>query len=326
MENFLNNGTVLQHGLMSHGPEDFMRGFNRTYQNTALRVGMIAASYAVSDDKNISKLTTEYDVTVIQQDSNQGIASVTYKNCMSAEGFGSIADFFERNLRVRSASGQQNPSIDFKGQDGAIVLIMCLDAMTEKAIIVSSLTHPDRQTTLTDTDPRLAGTYNGVAVLVNPDGSCSLTFNGATDNNGDPTDTSQGVTTLQIKTDGSFEFMHDAIDILANRNGTLNITTKVDCNIQAQGNMVIGCVDADVTASGDLNANISGKGNIQTGADATLQIGGNCNLTASGNVVVKGSEIDLNNPEGMVLTNVTDPVVDLITGVPTMGVPKVKAG
>ena len=95
MENFLNNGTVLQNGLLTHNSEDFQKGFNRTYQNTALRVGMVAQIYPVSDPKNISKLTTEYDVTVIQQDTNQGIASVTYKNCMSSEGFGSIADFFE---------------------------------------------------------------------------------------------------------------------------------------------------------------------------------------------------------------------------------------
>lgn len=318
MENFLNNGTVLQHGLMTHGPEDFMKGFNRTYQNTALRVGMIAQAYSVNDPKNISKLTTEYDVTVIQQDTNQGIASVTYKNCMSAEGFGSIADFFEMNLRARTASGQQDPSIDFKGQNGAIVLIMCLDAMTEKAIIIRSLTHPDRETLLIDTQPRLGFTYNGLAVLINPDGSWSLTFNGATDNNGVPTDTTQGVTVLQIKTDGSFEFNHDSIDILANRSGTLNITTKVDCNIQAQGNMIVGCKDANVTASGDLNAQVTGKGTVNTGGD--------CTLTAGGKVVITGAETDVQGSSGKVLTTVTDPVVDTIFGTPTEGVPKFKAG
>jgi hypothetical protein len=294
MENFLNNGTVLQNGLLTHNAEDFQKGFNRTYQNTALRVGMIAQIYPVSSPKNISKLTTEYDVPVIQQDTNQGIASVTYKNCMSAESFGSIADFFEVNLRARSTGSQQNQSIDFKGQNGAIVLIMCLDAMTEKAIIIRSLTHPDRETTLVDGQPRLAFTYNGVAVLINPDGSWSLTFNGATDNDGNVTDTSQGTTIFQIKPDGSFEFTNTAVDIAATKSGALTITTKTDCTVQATGNMNVNCAAATVTASGK--------------------------------VTVNGSETDVQGDSGTVLTNVTDPVVDTIFGEPTKGVPTFKAG
>lgn len=314
MENFLNNGTVLPNGLLSHSPEDFQKGFNRTYQNTALRVGSVVNIYPVSSSSNLSKLTTEYDVMVIQQDGNRGIASVTYKNCMSAEGFGSIADFFEVNLRARSTSSQQNPSVDFKGQNGAIVLVMCLDAMTEKAIIIRALTHPDRETLLIDAQPRLAGEYNGVSVLVNPDGSCSLVFKGATDNGGDQKDSSQGTTTLQIKKDGTFEFNHDSIDILANRSGTLNITTKVDCNIQAKGNMVVGCTDADITASGKLNAIVKGETNITTQAD--------CNVTASGKVVVKAAEIDLNGTaSGITTANSHQGVIDFITGVPVQPSP-----
>lgn len=295
MDNFLNNGTVLPNGLLSHSPEDFQKGFNRTYQNTALRVGMIANIYPVSDPKNISKLTTEYDVTVIQQDSNKGIASVTYKNCMSAEGFGSIADFFERNLRTRGTSDQQDPSIDFKGQSGAIVLLMCLDALTEKAIIISALTHPDRVTTLIDAQPRLAGTYNGVSILINPDGSTSLTFAGATDENGDPVDASQGNTVVSIATDGSFQVEHDTITFGLAKSGVVTLNANSDVTIQTQSNL-----------------------NITTSADTVVN--------ASGKVTINGSETDIQGDSGMVLTNITDPVIDSIFGEPTMGVPDFKAG
>ena len=124
--------------------------------------------------------------------------------------------------------------------------------MTEKAIIIRSLTHPDRETLLIDNQPRLAGTYNGVAVLINPDGSCSFTFNGPTDNNADPTNTTlPGPTVLQIKADGSFEFNHTTIDILADQgSGTLTVTTKKDCSIQAMGNLACESRrDANLTAS-----------------------------------------------------------------------------
>ncbi len=295
MDNFLNNGTVLPNGLLSHSPEDFQKGFNRTYQNTALRVGMIANIYPVNSPKNISKLTTEYDVTVIQQDSNQGIASVNYKNCMSAEGFGSIADFFERNLRARSTSGQQDPSIDFKGQNGAIVLLMCLDALTEKAIIISALTHPDRTTTLIDAQPRLAGQYNGVSVLINPDGSTSLTFAGATDNNGVPLDASQGNTVVSIATDGSFQIKHSTITLGLAKSGVVTLNATSDVSIQTQTKL-----------------------NITTSADTIIN--------ATGKVTINGSETDVQGNGGTVLTNKTDPVIDSIFGEPTMGVPTFKAG
>lgn len=49
-------------------------------------------------------------------------------------------------------------------------------------------------------------------------------------------------------------------------------------------------------------------------------------VEATGKATVTASEIDLNGSAGEVLTTVTDPVVDLIYGTPTMGVPTVKAG
>jgi hypothetical protein len=155
---------------------------------------------------------------------------------------------------------------------------------------------------------------------VNPDGSCSLVFNGPTDNNGDPTNTAlPGPTTFQVKPDGSFEFNHSSIDILADQgSGTLTITTKKDCSIQATGNLVVNCVDANVTATGDLVAQVTGKGTISTGGD--------CNVTAGGKCVIQATETDVQGSTGMVLTTVTDPVVDTIFGEPTEGVPTFKAG
>src|SRR5271165_381308 len=166
MDNFLENGTVLPSGLLSINEQATMEGFNKTYRNTSLRMGIIVKSYATSNPGNLLNLTTEYDVAVFEQNEDKGSTIITYKNCMAAEGMGSIADFFEKNLRVKENTSTTNSLIDTKNQNGALALLLCLDGMSDKALIIGAATHPDRQTTLLDEEPYLEGEYNGVNVKV----------------------------------------------------------------------------------------------------------------------------------------------------------------
>ena len=293
MSTKFNNGTVIPFGLLSRNTEESaIASFNQSYKNTGIKAGLVKRSYAPTDPDNVNGLCTEYDVLTIEQMENKGTTSILYKHCISTQGFGSIADYLEYTLRpLTKQTNKGFPT--FSNQDGAIVLIQCLNNVGDKGVVIGTLIHPDRTTNVTSNDPQLYGEYNGVKIQINEDGSCSLVFKGATDSQGKIIDSSQGPTTLQIKTDGSFEFKHNTIDILANKSGTLSITTKVDCNIQAQGNVVVGCKDADVTASGDVN------------------------VTSSGKTVVKASEIDLNNPvSGITTMNSHQGVIDFITGVP----------
>ena len=216
MTKFLDNGTVMPHGLLSCNPSDFSRGFNKSYNNTALRFGVIKNIYSVNDPNNVSNLSTEYDVDVIEQDMNRGIAPVTYKNCLSVDGLGSIADYFEKNFRVQTQSDNLQLPLT-KGQNGATVLVLCLDATTGKGIILGGLKHPDRPMNLTSAEPQLYGEYNGINVSINPDGSGTLVVQGATDNNGNVVNP-QGSITIQ-----------------AQANGQLNITCTGPANIIAQG-------------------------------------------------------------------------------------------
>lgn len=302
MSNILSNGTVLPSGLLSQqGPQASMIAFNRSYRNTGIKAGIVIQSYASDDSSNVSQLCTEYDVMVIEQFENKGSTSILYKNCLSSQGFGSIADYFESTLRTKTI--QTNPgAVTFSGQDGAIVLIQCLDNIGEKAIVVGNLIHPDRPTTISTTAPKLSGEYNGVNVLVNNDGSCSLTFKGATDNQGDPVDSSQGNTTLQIETDGSFQFNHSTITIRADKGGVLTITAKGDANIT--------CDNATINSNGDTK----------------VVAGGDCDVNASGNVTIAAENIELNGGRGHILTDVTQPVLDSIFGEPSVGIPSVKSG
>jgi hypothetical protein len=254
----MGNGTVLPSGLLgSNGPEAAISGFNRSYRNTSLKAGIVITSYPANDPLNITKICTEYDVLVMEQFENKGSTPILYRHCLSSQGLGSLADYFELTLRPKTF--QTNKGFPtFGDQDGAIVMILCLDGVGEKAIVVGNLIHPDRPTNVTSTDPQLFGEYNGVNVQVSPDGSCTLTFKGATDSKGVPIDSSQGPTVFQIKTDGSFEFMHSTIDILADKSGALSITTKTDCTITAQGtttvegkNVNLGANATDAVIKGD---------------------------------------------------------------------------
>jgi hypothetical protein len=285
MDNFLDNGTILPSGLLSIGDQATMEGFNKTYRNTSLRMGIIVRSYSTSNPSNLLNLTTEYDVLVFEQNEDKGSTIITYKNCMSTEGMGSIADFFEKNLRVRDNTSGTNSLIDTKNQNGAIALLLCLDGMSDKAIIVSAMTHPDRQTTLLNESPYLEGEYNGANIKVNTDGSAVFTFKGATDNEGDPIDPTQGQTIVQVEKDGSFQLNHSTITFRLDRNGTATLTAEKDLDLNVNGNvnmMIVGdivaqCNNLNVTANADAIIAASGTSTVEgklvkLGAQATESV------------------------------------------------------
>lgn len=297
MSNHLDNGTVLPHGLLGINAEAGMSAFNKSYKNSPLRMGVVVASYAYNDPKNYTKLTTEYDVIVQEQNENVSCTPIRYRNCVSAEGMGSIADFFEKNLRSQTQNSDFQED-NTSGQNGAIVILLCLDAFTQKAVIIGGLTQPGRQTDLTSTAPMLSGEYNGVAIKVNTDGSTSLTFQGATDTNGNVLNSSQGNTVVQISTDGSFSVQHSTITFQMERSGVVNIIAKGNVNVTTQA-------EANITTQGDTN--------IVTQANA--------NITATQKIVEKAKEIDLNGDgtdqgRGVTSANSHQGVIDLITGVP----------
>lgn len=251
--NYLENGAVLPSGLLGHNSAADQAGFNKTYKNFALRMGVVSAVYPISDKKNHSKLTTEYDVLVFEQQGDQGSSVVTYRNCMSAEGLGSIADYFEMTLRTRK---KKTSRVDTKGQNGAVVLILALDGMTEKGIIIGAITHPNRKSKLKNKDPHLEGEYNGVHVVVNSDGSTTLTFKGATDNDGKIIDSSQGPTEITIEKTGTYQVKHKTITQRLDKNGKASLTAEDDISNSTKANF-------NLTAKKDINALAEGDLNLQ---------------------------------------------------------------
>jgi hypothetical protein len=294
MSTKLASGTVVPFGLLSpNGSETAVAAFNRSYKNTGIKAGLVKRSYAPTDPQNQNGLCTEYDVLTIEQNENKGSTSILYKNCLSTQGFGSIADYLEFTLRpLMKQDSKGFPT--FSNQDGAIVLIQCLNNIGDKAIVVGTLIHPDRPTNVTSNAPQLYGEYNGVNIQINQDGSCSLIFKGTTDSQGIPTDSSQGNTEVKIEKDGSFQVDHSMVTFRMDKTtGNATINAKKDINLITNTNL-------NVTATADVKI---------TCASATV--------TSSGKTVIKASEIDLNNPvSGITTANSHQNVIDFITGVP----------
>lgn len=270
--NYLPNGTVLPFGLMGVSQDAGMAGFNQTYKNTALRLGIVVRSYDVSVPQNQSKLTTEYDVQVFEQKEDKGSSVVTYRNCISAEGMGSIADFFERTLRVKESNSKNSKNINTKNQNGAVVLILCLDGVTEKAIIIGAVTHPDRKSTLAGHTAHLEGEFNGVNVKVEDSGAATFTFKGATDNNGKQKDASQGNTVIAVEQDGSFQINHKTITFRLDKGGVVSLKSTGDVNVD--------CATANVKASGDATITAAGTATVEA---PTVKLG-----AGAAEAVIKG--------------------------------------
>lgn len=269
------NGAVLPAGLLGNNPEAMMAGFNKSYCNYPLRVGVVTASYPISHDRNRSKLSTEYDVLVIEQNEDKGATTIQYRNCLSSEGMGSIADYFEKALRPKKKKTTKGDSTNLKGQDGAIVLLLCLDGMSDKGIIISCLTHPDRATNLKDEGPLLVGEYNGVNIKVNTDGSCSLTFRGATDSYGAPTDASQGNTEMKIETDGSYQVSHKNTTMRLDKSGVVTLDTKSDVNLTTrEGNLTVKVLKGDIAVqapAGNIRVTVKNNAIIECQGTATIE-------------------------------------------------------
>lgn len=279
MSNFLDNGAVLPNGLLGEDTNAMMSGFNKSYKNTALRVGVIVETFPVSDTNNKSKLTTEYNVVVTEQHEDKGSTTILYRNCMSSEGFGSIADFFERTLRKTKKRTKKGDAVNTKGQDGAIALILCLDGVSDKAVVIGQLTHPDRQTTLKTAEPRLEGEYNGINVKIETDGSAKFTFRGATDNQGKPIDSSQGDTVLEVTKDGSFHFNHKTIDLMVAKVGDVILDVKGNGNIT-------------INAAKDITINNKGNTTLNTTKDVNVNCT-NATVTAKATATVEGKLVKL---------------------------------
>lgn len=288
----LRNGTVLPHGIVGSSSAKGADAFNKTYKNNSIKAGIIVKRYEVEDKDNLHKLAVEYDVMVMEQNGNSASSPILYKHCLSVDGLGSIADFFEKKFRQQKKKGKKSKGLDFPDQDGAIVLLMCLDGASEKGIIIGGLRHPDRKTKLTGKDEILAAEYNGVAITISEDGSCNLTFKGATDHSGAAKDSSQGNTTVDIEKDGSFQIKNKGVTQRNQKDGKFALTTQDSTTMTAKGSFNINTSDAfSLKAKADASFESTGWV-FKASGSATLSME-SLDLKSNGQASFKASMIDM---------------------------------
>ena len=285
MSNFLNNGAVLPNGLLDYSSDGMDEGFNRTYRNTAMRLGVIVACYPTTDKRNKTKLAPEYDVVVIEQNEDKGSTTSLYRNCLSAQGLGGIADFFEVTYRKQVTKKYKSDAVRLNEQNGSLVLVLCLDNASEKGMIIGGFPHPDRKTTLKDDKPHMEGEYNGINLKVESDGSTTVTFKGATDNDGKLLDEKSTPTTIKIEKDGSYQVEHKTIKQRFDKKGKADLTADDDISNTTKKNF-------NVTATENVNTT-STKNTSMKMAEFLLKASGSAALEVSKLAIKAESEIKI---------------------------------
>lgn len=292
MSNHLDNGSVLPHGLLGDN-QNLLDGFNKTYNNTSLKVGVIVKTYPINDPDNRTGFAPEYDVIAVEQNEDRGVANILYRHCLSATALGSLADFFDMAFRQRETKENKGQATRISGHDGSVVLFMCLDKSSDKGIIIGAFPHPDRPSTIPSEAPYLEGEYNGVNIMIEEQGNPTLTFNGATDNQGEVLDDSQGPTEVKIEEDGSMQFMHDGVTLRLDKSGTADLTAEDDITNTTKTNFVVAAqsgIKMEASA-GNLAAKAIGLA-LEASGSATLK-GLSISAEAQTNMELKGLQVSI---------------------------------
>lgn len=206
------------------------------YNNVCLRVGEVRDIIYPDDERSLSKQFLEYTVQVYQKTNGDPGTSTFYSNCLVSNLFGGGADNFTYTLRATKKYTNNETGLG----NGSKVLLLCIDGETINAIIVSGiLTKEFNDQQSEDDGHNLKLNFNGIAVQVNDDGELTVTFNGATDNDGKVIDDSGQGSTLSLTKDGSIVLAHDDESIkIDHQNNQININSSSNTTIKSSGLLV----------------------------------------------------------------------------------------
>lgn len=193
------------------------------------------------------------------------------------------------NCVLAEKYGSTNNFDDHILELNARVLVAFINNDTTLGVIIGSVRMHDK---ITDQalGQHYKKRYNNIEEFISKDGNFSVT-------------SLLGGTNIQVNTDNI---------VLDDASGDKITIDKANKKI------TIECQTWDVRVKGNATINVDGNVNITSK--------GNTNLTSSGTATVTAKLIKLNGQNGNVMTDMLNPVVDLITGVPSIGVKDVKSG
>jgi hypothetical protein len=271
---------------------------NKILKNSSLRMGVVIETIEIDDkEKSINGIAPEYDVLVVDQEEDGPLSTTVYRNCLSAQFFGGVADFFEAKLRSPDKAKEIEKKVDFTNEDitGSVVLLLCLDSNAEKAIIIGSLGNPNRKTTLTkENEQHLEGEYNGVNWQINKDGEFTVTFKSKTNNKGEYDDETSGGTYLKMDKKGNFEINDDESELIQidKENKAINIESENEIS-QATKEYSVEADNINLTAAQKLVADISGTAAIKVKGKMGIETGAILNIKAAMAKISSDSVVDI---------------------------------
>jgi|WetSurMetagenome_2_1015567.scaffolds.fasta_scaffold24707_5 hypothetical protein len=335
----LPSGSFLPSSLLSLDTSSMMENFNSSFKNYALKVGFIQDLYEIDDKQNINKAVLEYKVVVLEQKEDGAQTPIIYDHCLHMDLFGSQADYFEMRLRKQDKVEKKDKSGDkiAKYQDGAMVLLLCVNGVSESALIIGGIKHPKRKSGLTK-DKALAmnAEFNGINYSIDKDGALKILFKGPTDNTGKPTNKDVGGSYLTIDKEGSFEWgdgkkekirldkKAKTISIVCEKDfsitteAKLTLTAKEDVTISTKKKMLLEAQGGATLKVKELTIEADGPTKIKTKA---------FDLKADGAVMIKGQNITLDG-QLINLGQGGQPAVTMSTqilGVGNLGIPVISS-
>jgi len=267
--------------------------YSRSFKNLAMRTGIVLAVYDIEDAQNISKLGPEYDVMAIEQDSSFGLNTTIYKNCIMSDGAGGVADFFQMKLRAVKDPKKTKAKGSFKNETGSLVKILCIDGISEKAMIIGMLQNPSKKVLTKEKGIHLEGEYNGVNYQVNKDGELTVTFRSATNDDGTVKNAEASGSFFKFDKDGSFEINDKNTESYRIDKKAKTITTKAakDISSTTDANFNVTAKESiNLTATKDLIATLQGKVMIDAQQPSVFKCAGDFTIEAP-TVMIQGTDM-----------------------------------
>jgi hypothetical protein len=275
---------------------DFTRKVNR---NMYLKLGTIVDVIDTDAPKNQSEFMVEYDVMVIEDDNTS-----IYKNCISIDSFGGVADFLRYKRRAHKDPKKVKDSGSFKKQNGSMVLLLCLEANGEIAIILGGLPHSDKGKIL---DPALGhhleGEFNGINWQIDKDGQFVVTFKSATEADGKVINADAGGAYYKMEKDGSIEVSDGNKEKIRidKTDKTIDIEAESDIsNITDENFIITAKKDVQVKADAKILLEAGGSALFKSKADITVEAMGpftlkapNITIDSGGVTTVKASAVQI---------------------------------
>ena len=326
---------VLPSSLLTEQTKEQVDFGKKIFGNNTLKMGVVVTVIEPESDDNISKMGTEYHVMAIEQDGRQGINSSIYKNCLPMDSFGGIADFFQFKRRTPKDSKKVQDKASTKDQEGSIVLLLCLDGNAEKAVIIGQMQNPSRKVNLNEEAGHSGeGEFNGIRYAVDKDGAFTMTFKGATDDDGKPNDASVAGSQFKIEKDGSVEINDASLDaelakgnrkpkdeeeetaeeeaaegianekiridraamtVLLEARKDILVTTDAGLNLTAKAGATITCMDLIAKAEGTAMLETAGTFDLKAGGAFSLKAP-DVNIESDNGVMIKTSQVIIDAP------------------------------